>query len=283
MKNKTAVITGGNDGIGYQTSLELARRGAHVIIVCRNEQKAKNAVQQIKSATGNEHIRYVLADLANQQSIRKAAAEIRSKVDVLDVLINNAGGTFGSFELTADGLEKTIATNHFAYFLLTGLLLDLVKKSPYARIVNVSSGSHYNGKIDFESFTKNNGYNVLKAYAQSKIANVLFTFELAERLKKTQVTVNCLHPGFVKTRIGSKSGHFAASLWILLTKISGMSLEQGAATSVYLATSPEVQGITGKYFTKCKAKEPKADACDAALRKKLWEVSEKYSGFIFPN
>lgn len=280
MNKKTIVITGGNDGIGYQTALELAKMGASILIVSRNEQKAKEAVERIKSATGN-NVQYVLAELSSQKSIRKAAAEIRKRVEKIDVLINNAGGTFGSFELTEDGLEKTIATNHFAYFLLTGLLLDLIKKSEDARVVNVSSDSHFKGAIDLDSFTKNKSYFVLKAYAQSKLANVLFTFELAERLKHTQVTVNCLHPGFVQTRIGSKSGHFASFLWIVLTKIAATRLENGAKTSVYLAASPEVKGVSGKYFTKCKPAEPLAVAHDKKLREKLWAASESLSGFAY--
>lgn len=281
MKGKTIVITGGNDGIGYQTALELARMGGRIIIVCRNEQKAKDAVKQISAATGNGNPEYVLADLSNQQDIHKAAEVIRGKTDRIDVLINNAGGTFGSFELTANGLEKTIATNHLAYFLLTGLMLDLVKKAGEGRIVNVSSDSHYKGKIDMESFTRNTGYFVLKAYAQSKLANVLFTFELAERLKNSAVTCNCLHPGFVKTRIGGKSGHFASFLWVFLTGIAGSSWEKGAQTSVYLASSPEVKGVSGKYFTKCKPKEPLAAAYDRQLREKLWAASEKHTGFFY--
>ncbi len=280
MNGKTIVITGGNDGIGYETALALARKGANIIIVSRNEQKAKEAVDHIKAA-GNGNAQYVIADLSSQQSIRKAAAEIRNKVEKIDVLINNAGGTFGQFALTEDGYEKTIATNHFAYFLLTGLLLDLIVKSDYARIVNVSSDSHYRGKIDFDSFFKNNGYFVLRAYEQSKLANVLFTVELAERLKKTQVTVNALHPGFVKTRIGAKSEHPVAFLWNLMTSIGAITVEKGAATSVYLASSPEVKGITGKYFAKCKQKAAKPIANDAALRKKLWEASEKLTGMIY--
>jgi len=281
VKNKTVVITGGNDGIGFQTALALARMGANILIVSRNEQKAKNAVEGIKTSTGNSNINYVIADLSSQKSIRKAAEEIRKRVEKIDVLINNAGGTFQNFQLTDDGLERTIATNHFAYFLFTGLLLHLVKKSDYARIVNVSSGSHYRGKIDIESFTKKKGYFVMKAYGQSKLANVLFTFELAERLQSTNVTVNCLHPGVVKTRIGEKSGALGAIFWNPFVALFGISVAQGAKTSVYLASSSEVKGVTGKYFDNCKPKKPNPLAYDIALRKKLWEVSETLSGFSY--
>lgn len=281
MKNKTVVITGGNDGIGFQTALELARKEAHIIIVSRNEQKARDALAKINLLTGNDNLQYVIADLASLKSIRRGAEQIRHRLDKIDVLLNNAGGSFLEFQLTEDGLERTIATNHFAYFVLTGLLFELVRKSDYARIVNVSSHSHYRGKIDFGSFTANKHYFVMSAYAQSKLANVLFTFELAERLKNTHITANCLHPGMVRTRIGNKAGGYASFVWTLLVTAFGISPEEGAKTSVYLASSPEVQGVSGKYFARCKPVKANPLANDAALRRRLWEVSEKYSGVAF--
>ena len=170
----------------------------------------------------------------------------------------------------------TIATNHFAYFLLTNLMLDLVKRSDYARIINVASESHYKGKIDFESFTKEKGYFIMKAYEQSKLANVLFTAALADKLKDTQVTVNCLHPGFVKTDIGNKDTQwFVKIFWTLASRLAAISVESGAQTSVYLASSPEVKGMTGKYFDKCKEKDPAPPAKDKELQKELWRVSEQ--------
>jgi len=282
MKGKTVVITGGNDGIGFQTALELARKDAELILVCRNEQKAEAAVERIKSSTGNSNVKYVLGDMSKQKSVRQAAEQIRKITDKIDVLLNNAGGAFPEFQLTEDSLELTIATNHFAYFLLTGLLLDLVKKSDYARIVNVSSDSHYRAKISIESFKSKKGYFVLKAYGQSKLANVLFTFELAEKLKGTPITVNCLHPGTVKTDIGKKGTSWYGTLvWSIASSVLGVSLEKGSRTSIYLASSEEVNGVSGKYFTNCKIKEPLKLAYDTSLRKKLWDVSEKYSGFSY--
>lgn len=280
MKDKTIIITGGNDGIGYQTALQLARMGAKVIIVCRNEQKAADAVARLKSASGSDNVQQVIADLASQKSIRQAAGEIRMKVEKIDVLINNAGATFQEFQLSPDGLEMTVATNHFAYFLLTGLLLDLVKKAEDARIVNVASHSHYRGRIDFESFTKNKSYFIMKAYGQSKLANVLFAFELAERLRNSGVTANCLHPGVVNTHIGNKAGWYSSLSWSIIS-LFGISPENGAKTSVYLASSPEVKSVTGKYFARCKPVTTNPLAHDSLLRKKLWEVSEKYSGFAY--
>ena len=277
MKNKNVIITGGNAVIGLATSIALAKKGANIYIVSRSKEKAEEAVKEIIAAIGNKNVKYFLADLSSQKSIRKLASEIKNEMSLVDVLINNAGCAFIKFELSNDGLEKTIATNHFAYFLLTNLLLDLIKKSDYARIVNISSDSHYRGKIDFESFTKDKSYFVRHSYPQSKLANVLFTNELAERLKGTNVTVNSLHPGFVKTRIGNKdSTWYSTIVWSILTKFGAISVEDGAKTSVYLASSPEVKDVTGKYFDKCKEKEPATLALDKKLGKELWEKSEEF-------
>ena len=277
MKDRNVIITGGNAGIGFETAKEIARLGANVYIVGRDKIKVENAVQQLVADTGNKNINYFIANMSSQKSVRELATQIKSKLQKIDVLINNAGGVFPDFKLSEDGLEMTIATNHFAYFLLTTLLLDLVKKSDYARIVNVASGSHYRGKIDFESFTQNKGYFILKAYEQSKLANVLFSLDLADRLKDTGVTVNCLHPGFVKTDIGNKDTSWYAKLfWTLSSSIGGLSVKDGAKTSIYLATSDEVKGVTGKYFEKCKVKEPASLAKDKNLQKELWIFTEKH-------
>ncbi len=198
MQDKIILITGGNAGIGVATAEALAKQGAEIIIVARNEEKLKLAVAQIKAESGNHKVKYYTVDFSSQKSVRTLAEKVKKDYQKIDVLINNAGGTFTNFKLSEDGLEMTIATNHFAYFLLTNLLLDLIKKSDYARIVNVASDSHYKGKIDFESFKKNKGYFVLTAYEQSKLANVLFTFELAERLKGTSGYGKLSSPGFCK-------------------------------------------------------------------------------------
>lgn len=277
MKNKIIIITGSSSGIGLATALTLARQGAQLILVARTESKLKEAVQQISNQTGNKNIQYYVADFSSQKSIRALAVKIKNDYSRIDVLLNNAGAVFPEFALSEDGLEMTIATNHFSYFLLTNLLLDLVKKSDYARIVNVASGSHYRGVIDYDSFTKNKAYFITKAYAQSKLANVLFTFELAERLKGTQVTANCLHPGFVNTDIGNKGTKWYAQLfWTLSSRLGGISPESGAKTSVYLASSPEVQEVSGKYFDKCKVKEPLELSENRNLQQELWAVSEKF-------
>lgn len=277
MQEKNIIITGGNAGIGFETSVALAKKGGNIFIVSRNKEKAAQAVLDIKQISGNKNVDYLIADLSSQKSIRELNSEVRKRLDRVDVLVNNAGGVFPEFKKTADGLEMTIATNHFAYFLFTNLLLDLLKKGENSRIVNVSSRSHLAASIDFESFTTDKGYFILKAYGQSKLANILFTAELARRLKDTGITVNSLHPGLVKTDIGTKKTNWYSSLlWSLYSKIGGVSVAQGAATSIYLASSPEVQNTSGKYFAKCKEITPSKLARNAELQKELWKVSEQY-------
>jgi NAD(P)-dependent dehydrogenase (short-subunit alcohol dehydrogenase family) len=276
MENRNIIITGGNAGIGLATAIGLAKKGANVFIVCRDKSKAESAVEEIKAKSSNLKVSYFLADLSAQKSIRNLAIEIKKSVPIVDVLINNAGGVFPELKRSEDGLEMTIATNHFAYFLLTNLLLENINKSDYARIINVASDSHYKGKIDFDSFSENKGYFILKAYEQSKLANVLFTNELAKKLIDTHVTVNSLHPGFVKTSIGNKGTQwYAGLLWSLATNIGAISMADGAKTSIYLASSEEVKGVSGKYFDKCKQKTAVALAYDALLQSELWRVSEQ--------
>ena len=276
MKNKTVIVTGGNAGIGYETALGIAKLGATTYIISRDETKAKAAVEQLKAESHNLAIDYFIADFSSQKSVRQVAERIKQKLTVIDVLVNNAGGVYPSFALSEDGLEMTIATNHFGPFLLTNLLLPLIEKSSEGRIVNVSSHSHYRGKIDFESFTKEKGYFVMKAYEQSKLANVLFTSVLAERLKSKNITVNSLHPGVVKTDIGKKgTPAYIRWFWSMFTFLGGISVEDGAKTSIYLASSNEVKNVTGKYFDLCKVKEESALAKDKNLAKQLWAETER--------
>lgn len=292
---KTVVITGGNDGIGYATSVALARAGFRVVIVTRSRERAEDAVGRIRAETGNSRVEYVLADLSRQASVREAAAELHRRLDRLDVLVNNAGGTFSDFQRTEDGIERTIALNHIAYFLLTGLLLDLLERAPAARIVNVASSSHYQAKDPgFDSYTEDKGHFIMGAYARSKLANVMFTVELAERLKGTGITVNAVHPGTIATRIGSKDAMsaFHAFGWKVWSALTAHSVEEGARTSVYLASSDEVAGKTGGYWTAFSRllnrrypapREEKYNpiAADPALRAKLWARSEELARFTY--
>jgi NAD(P)-dependent dehydrogenase (short-subunit alcohol dehydrogenase family) len=276
MKNKTVIVTGGNAGIGYETALGIAKLGATTYIISRDETKAKAAVEQLKAESHNLAIDYFIADFSSQKSVRQVAERIKQKLTVIDVLVNNAGGVYPSFALSEDGLEMTIATNHFGPFLLTNLLLPLIEKSSEGRIVNVSSRSHYRGKIDFESFTKEKGYFVMKAYEQSKLANGLFTSVLAERLKSKNITVNSLHPGVVKTDIGKKgTPAYIRWFWSMFTFLGGISVEDGAKTSIYLASSNEVKNVTGKHFDLCQVKEESALAKDKNLAQKLWAETER--------
>lgn len=288
MENKTVVVTGGNDGIGYYTCLNLAQLGANVIMLCRNEHKAQMATQKIQHRTGNKKVSYVLGDLSHMESVRIAALQILNRVQVIDVLINNAGAAFSKFEKSRDGFEMTFATNHLGCFLLTGLLLKAIQNSSSGRIINVSSHSHYRGKIDFSSISDAQGYSLMKSYEQSKLANVMFTVELAERLKNSTITVNCLHPGKVNTSMGQKAGqgNFITQLMVsgmqLFTRIFGISAEAGAITSTYLAVSDEVKTVSGEYFSKCKLKKMNPLARHKEMRAKLWQMSEAMVGFSFP-
>lgn len=277
MSGKLCVVTGANSGIGKETALGLAQAGAHVVMMCRSEQRGKGAQDEIKRESGNGNVDLLLVDFASQASIREAAEAFKAQYERLDLLVNNAGALFTKREETVDGIEKTFAVNHLGYFLLTNLLLDVVKASAPARIVNVSSGAHYSGELDFGDMGLRDGYSVIKAYSRSKLANVHFTYELARRLEGTGVTVNCLHPGFVATNIGGNNGFFARTVMFLLRPFA-KSQANGAETSLYLAMSPEVEGVTGKYFDNKKEKRSSKSTYDEALAERLWVLSEELTG-----
>lgn len=271
------LITGGNAGIGRATAIALAKKGAKVIIVCRNETKAKAAVSAIKSTSNNEEIYSLTCDLASLDSVRTCAKNYRQQFGQLDILINNAGLVTDKLQFTKEGFELQIGVNHLGHFLLTTSLIDLLEQSPEPRIVNVSSKAHYRAKIKFDTFKGEVGaerYNGMAAYGQSKLANILFTKELANRYPK--ICSHSLHPGVVGTDIAGKNDNKA--FWKFAWKIFSpfmLSTKNGAKTSIYLATSPEVLATNGLYFDKQKAVAPAAIANDADLAKKLWEVSEE--------
>ncbi len=279
MQHKTVLITGGNAGIGLETARALAKQGATVVIVARDAAKGEQAVADIVKTTGNERVSFMKCDLGSQKQVRQLAADFKAKHDRLDVLVNNAGAFFSEYGETEDGIERQFAINHLGPFLLTHLLLDLLKASAPARIVNVASRAHYRGRINFDDlYFKKNYDGFIKAYGQSKLANVLFTNELARRLEGTGVTVNSLHPGVVATDIALKEskGFYRFGWW--LWKHFMITTEQGAETSIYLASSPVVEGVTGQYFDKCKAKQCAKDGADKNIAQRLWEVSEKLTG-----
>ena len=247
--------------------------GATVVIVGRSAQKTSQVVEEIRLATGNQNVDSLLADLSSQQEVRRLASDFKSKYSQLHVLLNNAGGTFTTRQLSVDGIEMTFALNHLAYFLLTNLLLDTIKASAPARIINVSSEAHSGGKIDFDNLQGERSYSSFGPYGNSKLANILFTTELARRLEGTGVTVNALHPGFVSTGFGKNNPGLLMKIMGAVVPLIARSPEKGAETSIYLASSPEVQSITGKYFVDCKVTQPAPQATDSAVARKLWDVS----------
>jgi NAD(P)-dependent dehydrogenase (short-subunit alcohol dehydrogenase family) len=273
MSEKVCLITGATSGIGKATAMELVKMGASVVMVGRDRGRGEAALAEIKEKSANASVDLMLADLSSQQEIHRLAGEFKEAYPRLDVLINNAGLFRSKRITTADGLETTFAVNHLAYFLLTKLLLDVLKASAPSRIVNVSSGDHSNGTIDFDDLQGEKGYKGAKAYSQSKLADVLFTYELARRLEGTGITANCLHPGAgVRTNFGSGvSGVFG--LIVRALRPFMISPEKGAETSIYLASSPEVEGLSGRYFVK-KAEARSSDVSyDESRARRLWEVS----------
>jgi NAD(P)-dependent dehydrogenase (short-subunit alcohol dehydrogenase family) len=270
---KVYLITGATSGIGKATAMGLASMGASVVMVGRDRGRGEAALDEIKEGSANASVDLMLADLSSQEGIHRLADEFKEAYSRLDVLINNAGVIRSKRVTTADGLEMTFALNHLAYFLLTNLLLDLLEASAPSRIVNVASGEERNGTIDFDDLQAERGYKTAKAYGQSKLANVLFTYELARRLEGTGVTANCLHPGAgVRTNLGSGvSGVFGFTVRALTPLMK--SPKKGAETSIYLASSPEVEGVSGGYFVK-KAEARSSDAShDQRIARRLWEAS----------
>jgi NAD(P)-dependent dehydrogenase (short-subunit alcohol dehydrogenase family) len=285
MRGKTCLVTGASNGIGKVTARELARMGARVVMVARTRERAESALSEIKQATASGQVELLLADLSSQAEIRPLAAAVLSRYDSLHVLVNNAGAMHTSRTVTVDGYETTFATNHLAYFLLTHLLLDRIKASSRAgseaRIINVSSRAHARSPLDFDDLHAERGYSIARVYGRSKLANVLFTYELARRLEGTGVTANALHPGVVRTGFGKNSGGLLGN--VVRVGISGvglffMSPEKGAETSIYLATSPEVEGVTGKYFVRSREASSSAASHDREAARRLWEVSEQLCG-----
>jgi NAD(P)-dependent dehydrogenase (short-subunit alcohol dehydrogenase family) len=286
MQGKTVVITGGNSGIGLETAEALAGMGARVIVTARNADKGRAAVAGIvQRQGGHAQVQLVVFDLADLSSVRRGADEILEQAPRVDVLVNNAGLVLSERHETVDGFEATFATNHLGPFLLTNLLLDRLRASAPSRIVNVASTAHNSARkgIPFDDLQSTKRYRGMRVYGESKLANILFTLELARRLAGTGVTANSLHPGTVRTGYGADGD--ARGLLAFGIKISQpffLSPAQGARTSIYLASSPAVEGVTGEYFVKCKPAKPRPPALDAEAAEHLWQVSEELVGLGAP-
>lgn len=277
MKGKICMVTGATSGIGEVTARVLAEKGASVVVVSRKREKCERVRDEIRQKSGNPQVDYLVADLSSQAEIRKLAEDFNNRYPRLDVLVNNAGGFFFRWQESVDGIEMTFALNHLNYFLLTNLLLDTIKASAPARVVNVASGSHLGSKIDFDDLEMRLNYNGLRAYGRSKLANVLFTYELTRRLEGTGVTANTLTPGFVATHIGMDN-NWVVRVVKTLANLFAKKSEQGAQTSIYLASSPDVEGISGKYFVDCKPVLSSVLSYDQTTAKKLWEISAEMTG-----
>jgi retinol dehydrogenase 14 len=277
MNGKTVLVTGATNGIGKAAALELARMGARVALVARDPKRGQATLEEIQKATGNAHLELYIADLSKQADVRRLAEEFSAKHQTLDVLLNNAGGVFDTRLETADGLEMTFALNHLAYFLLTNLLLETLKRTPNARIVNVSSAAQGMGRINFDDL-QSQRYSSFGVYAMTKLANVVFTYSLARRLEGTSVTVNALHPGTVATGFGdnSQSG-FMRFVYGAMKRFS-TTPEQGADTAVWLASSPDVAGKTGGYYEKRQLKKSHPSSYDQTVQDRLWLESAKLTG-----
>jgi NAD(P)-dependent dehydrogenase (short-subunit alcohol dehydrogenase family) len=276
MQGKVCIVTGANSGIGKATALGLAQMGATVVMVSRNKVKGEEAQNEIKEKSGNDAIDLMLADLSSQESIRQLAENFQQHYEQLHVLINNAGVVNLTRRETSDEYEMMFAVNYLAPFLLTNLLLEKLKASAPARIINVSSDSHEAGYIEMEDLQSEKQYKFMRSYGQSKLAVVLFTYELARRLQGTGVTANCLHPGFVATNIGQNGvGSIGRGITKLIFSMLGISPEEGAKTSIYLASSPEIEGVTGKYFVKSIPVRSAPISYDETLQRQLWEESAK--------
>jgi NAD(P)-dependent dehydrogenase (short-subunit alcohol dehydrogenase family) len=281
MQGKVVLVTGATQGIGLAAAQALGRLGAKLVLVGRNPQRCQAAADRVRAAAPGTEVETLLADLSRRADVNRLADQVLSRLDRLDVLVNNAGGFFLRREVTAEGHEMTFALNHLAYFLLTVRLLDLLKQTAaeqgQARVVSVASEAQRGGRLNFEDLQSERGYAGFRAYSQSKQANILFTQELARRLAGTGVTANAMHPGFIASGFAKNNGWLVGLGMKLLAPFSKKP-EEGAETVVYLASSPEVSGLSGMYFIDCRPVHPGQAASDPEGARRLWEVSEKLAG-----
>ncbi len=279
MDGKVCMITGATAGIGRATALGLATMGATVVAVGRDPERGAEAVADIKRRSANDAVTFLRADLSSQQEVRDLAHAFVAAHDRLHVLVNNAGAVFGRRAVSVDGIEMTFALDHLGYFLLTNLLLPTLERSAPARVVSVSSRVHRTGHIAFDNLQGEQGYRSFRAYGQAKLANVLFTYELAQRLRGTGVTATCAAPGLVASNFGTGNTGLVG-IFSRLTHVVAISPAQGAATPIYLASSPLVEGVTGKYFYKMEDTRSSKESYDATIARRLWEVSARMTGLV---
>jgi retinol dehydrogenase-14 len=281
MAGRTVLVTGGTGGIGRATALGLATMGAHLAITGRDRGRTEGAAREIRAASGGQ-VDVFVADLSSQSEVRRLADEVLQSLSRIDVLVNNVGGYWNTRHVTADGLERTFALNHLAPFLLANLLLDRLKQSAPARVVTVSSNMQAMGRIDFDDLQGERSYSGARAYNQSKLANVLFTYELARRLQATSVTANALHPGVVRTSFGAEDPGGVQRLFTPFMRPFMKAPAQGAATSIHSASAPDLEQVTGRYFANSKSKRSSRRSYDEAAAARLWQVSADLVGLSTP-
>lgn len=277
MQGKTVVITGATSGIGEVAARALAEQGARIVFIARDPARAERTASELERAGPGLRHGFHIADLSRLAEMKRVASAVRAGEPRIDVLINNAGALFPAREVTEDGLERTFATNHMAYFVVTNLLLDRLTTTPGARVVSTASGAHQRARLDFDDLQTTRGYSGFAVYSRSKLMNILFTRELARRLAGTGVTANCLHPGFVNTRFGDSGGGMM-SLGLKIAKRFALSPQEGAQTLVHLASSPEVKETTGRYFYRCHPVAPSSAAESDEDAARLWSISAELSG-----
>ncbi|TFF91581.1 SDR family oxidoreductase [Candidatus Thorarchaeota archaeon] len=269
MEGRVTIVTGSNSGIGRETALGLAQMGATVVMAVRNREAGEKARREIIEESGNENIEILVADLSSMTEVKQLASEFKQNHDKLHVLVNNAGAIISKRTVTVDGFELTFALNHLAPVLLIHELLDVLAEGAPSRVVNVSSGAHAFGKIDFENL-QNEKYSSMRAYGSAKLMNIMATYTLSKKLEGSGITVNVLHPGFVRTNFGKKDAGFGQRAVLRLAGIFAKTPAEGAETSIYLASSPEVDGVSGKYFADSKMKKSSKISYNEEIQEKLW-------------
>ena len=277
MRGLTCLITGATDGIGKEAAIELAKKGCNLILIGRSKEKGDKVVEEIrKVADSYVDIDYFTADLMLMKEVSRVADEVSRKYPKIDILLNNVGAYFAFRDVTEEGFERTFALNHLGYFLMTKKLLPLVEKSDYKRIVNVSSSAHYGIDFEFDNMNGEKKYSGFDVYKKSKLANVMFTYELAKRIEGTGITANCLHPGFVSTNFGKNNNFLWRNVIRVAMWLTAISVKDGAKTSIHLACSDEVKDITGRFFANSQIKKGSSKAKNEEHNRKLWELSEEF-------